>query len=586
MSIVENFRGLHSIQKYSNTSGKSQELYKKYDEPTYLTFKLEFGSNSFYNNVSEFTSYDYMPHPLLQKPNGVSDEYLYSAYNYLENINEPKRAKMLLEFIDLLDIMQYDYQWYFQSVDGLDNLLTVDTKRGKRLPKDASIEIKCLDALDRRLYHLFNLYRKIAWDDTYQRWMLPDMMRFFNLTIYISEFRAFHKPYNMASSNYVENDNNTINLEKNNNKGLLKSVVSDVANAGSKFLADTFRTYSNNLDSYAPIILKLMDNIFPTHVINCEMCEFDINSFSSEQYKSMNVSDAQQTTFSFKVKIGKVEETMYCPIFGRDYSDSKLNGMQRINEEDDATSENVMRIIGNKANGNVFIPENKREHGSGAPYFQQTPIYDDPMTTSYTKSWIKNNLYLSNNTVINRMVNNLTTFGTSVIENKIDDTINKLKVAEIRPGLSINSIQASIASGDVLGTLGLLHNAMKKNYEASISKATTTEIDNIVDSAFNVLMSEYAKATVEPLELPLQNAAKKMLVDTAFYEKIKDYSKATDMLGDGEINSYATNASNLNLSSTQYSATNKQIDNKTESFNKVEVSKATSSIIFEGNPSK
>jgi len=39
---------------------------------------------------------------------------------------------------------------------------------------------------------LMELYRKAAWDDEYQRWILPENMRQFKMIIYIFERRTFH----------------------------------------------------------------------------------------------------------------------------------------------------------------------------------------------------------------------------------------------------------------------------------------------------------------------------------------------------------------------------------------------------------
>ena len=54
------------------------------------------------------------------------------------------------------------------------------------------LTIKCLEGLDQKITQLMQLYRKAAWDDVYQRWILPDMMRFFTMRIYVSEMKLFH----------------------------------------------------------------------------------------------------------------------------------------------------------------------------------------------------------------------------------------------------------------------------------------------------------------------------------------------------------------------------------------------------------
>jgi hypothetical protein len=38
---------------------------------------------------------------------------------------------------------------------------------------------------------LLQLYRKAAWDDAWQRWILPENMRQFKMIIYVFERRMF-----------------------------------------------------------------------------------------------------------------------------------------------------------------------------------------------------------------------------------------------------------------------------------------------------------------------------------------------------------------------------------------------------------
>jgi hypothetical protein len=39
---------------------------------------------------------------------------------------------------------------------------------------------------------LMELYKKAAWDEVYQRWILPENYRQFKLIIYVFERRTFH----------------------------------------------------------------------------------------------------------------------------------------------------------------------------------------------------------------------------------------------------------------------------------------------------------------------------------------------------------------------------------------------------------
>lgn len=77
---------------------------------------------------------------------------------------------MLSKFRSMLMSIQNDYPYYFKSVEGLSGLLKVDPTAGIRVtPENGVLTIKCHEALDLRITELLSMYRKIAWDDVYQR---------------------------------------------------------------------------------------------------------------------------------------------------------------------------------------------------------------------------------------------------------------------------------------------------------------------------------------------------------------------------------------------------------------------------------
>jgi len=244
-------------------------LSKRYDEPTYMTFRVLFGQNSATVSGTNLlnTDYDRMPHPLFinQQVDATQrtgqggrnvvefNRDQYSTRDYLRDANEFTRAEMLKEFITLWEDLQQNFQWYFQSIEGLDEILRVVPERGRRVANDARITFNMAEGIDQRISYLLNLYKKIAWDDTYQRWVLPDLMRFFDIQIYITEFRTFHQ-----------------------------STVSPNSNA--------------------TVYLQILNGILPTYLVECQMCEFDINSFDfSYRAKSSVNADPEMSTVSFKV---------------------------------------------------------------------------------------------------------------------------------------------------------------------------------------------------------------------------------------------------------------------------------------------
>lgn len=336
------------------TSAFSPSVFSKmFDEPTYLTFRIKFNfdEKKFENAAGTYlrgdiTSLDNMPEPLLNLAGRDSHAYkYYSTYDYLRsNLGEDLRANMLYRFVKGLKDIQDNYPYYFTGIEGLSSLSAVDPTRGIRL-KDGSNEltIKCLEGLDLKITELMQLYRKIAWDDEYQRWILPDMMRFFSMDIYVSEIRLFHtysktnikgqgRPgaYSWDSNflSYSPGKSTKLNwLDK------AKNVLNSVIATSSRLLG--FTDFTNAANTVGNVIgavqtvksnytkskyaYKLCDhainNFMPTIKYSCHMCEFDISdtlSFINNLSSSKNGLNMVEPTI--KIKVGKVKEEMIFPL--------------------------------------------------------------------------------------------------------------------------------------------------------------------------------------------------------------------------------------------------------------------------------
>ena len=216
------FIGTYNIRKgfLDRDSLFSTQFSSDFDEPTYLSFKLNFYSDE---RLTDEMTYDTLPQALFTPPNlpdgnpydrwmdWAGDDELreiiaeyqydpesfvydrkYSAFNYLLDRNEDFRAFLLAKFLKGWAELQEQYQFYFQSVSGLDKLLESNPSRGSKLSKDTVVTIECLEAIDQRVKYLLSLYKAAAWDDEYQRWILPDIYRYFKMDIFISEIRTFH----------------------------------------------------------------------------------------------------------------------------------------------------------------------------------------------------------------------------------------------------------------------------------------------------------------------------------------------------------------------------------------------------------
>ena len=322
-----------------------------YEEPTFLSFKLEFGNWGASVNDEEadkiiweaqdvkYQTADDLPmglfNPNFTIPNTEAKSKLntvshYSAVEYLYRRNEDTRAQWLQAFIKGWYDLQKNYQFYFQEISGLGEFFTVDTTKGMRLTDGgAKITIKCLeDSLDQRIRYLLTLYRKAAWDENWQRWILPDIYRYFHMYIYISENRLFHLPKNLVktknnpdvvvgtndntdTSSYVNTDFNNIsiltkvaeNITADNYAEMqLTGDLATKLNISSKNTS-TSTTKTNALNTGKSLVLTALNGFAPVAVFDCGPCEFDISSVGTyNDTYTINQDSMHEMSFTVIVK--------------------------------------------------------------------------------------------------------------------------------------------------------------------------------------------------------------------------------------------------------------------------------------------
>ena len=212
-------RWLYGADIDENINKKSAIFKEGYDDPTYMTFRIEFGDwgasildrSIIQTGTTIFSptknDYDALPIGLLNcpAPGDGDEEYwqndsnyqtfnntrFYSAFQYLRSRNEDTRAKYLYYFVNGLFEIQKNYPFIFKKVTGLQELEKFDPIAGQRLKTPAKVTVECWEGLDLKIRTLMEFYRKAAWDDVYQRWILPENMREFKMIIYVFERRTF-----------------------------------------------------------------------------------------------------------------------------------------------------------------------------------------------------------------------------------------------------------------------------------------------------------------------------------------------------------------------------------------------------------
>lgn len=404
---------------------------RMFDEPTYLTFKIEFlfhnTRNSLYNNglANKWSSYeptaatqnggsnaeippqvystdgdtehayDYLPEAFLQDsmlaqndgyfvykenngyrpqtgerdPNGyntaLSEDsmigYYYSAEDYLGlNRGEFGRAQLLRKIKMILKDLQDNFPYYFRSIEGLSNLNKIKTDSGKRVGDDTVLTIKCYEGIDLKITQLLQMIRKVVWDDCYQRWVLPDIMRYFGMRIYVSEIRTFHEAHSLVENgfdlspklnlyNFRDDDSdgnmrNATELPMNTNWYLkIMSVTSQILTAaqalGSRFFEDTaanniISEVNNTVGAYSDIVgslsnmyqtmcISAINEVMPTICYECHMCEFDISDTAMEM-NTLHSTSGEPQEQTLRIKVKQVEDFQIYPL-DRNLSVNKAN---------------------------------------------------------------------------------------------------------------------------------------------------------------------------------------------------------------------------------------------------------------------
>lgn len=241
----------------------------RFDEPTYLTFSLDF------NLDQEFMGYEESNFLAKSPLFNTNPEKSQSAVNYLLARGHTDKANQLAVFIKLLKYLRDDTPWYFQGVQGLDKLWEKSTAMNEPM-KGGEITVSTLEAVDLRITELADLYRNSVYDKQYMRERVPDNLRWFSMDIWVAEFRNLRNTLPP-----LLNLGSTLNSSGPNLAGL--------AGAGNEF--------GNVLDNFGYIRLK------------CRQCEFDFSgSFPGGADMKIGPDGRNPNASSFKIKIGWMEE--------------------------------------------------------------------------------------------------------------------------------------------------------------------------------------------------------------------------------------------------------------------------------------
>jgi hypothetical protein len=255
-------------------------LLDAYDQPTYLSFAIDFRFEQTTSSLSD----ELWASPLFE--NG-SKNNTNSAQTYLGSIHHKDKEENLVKFKSILEYLTFNAPWYFQSISGLEALWKGATNMaGGNKSTGAVLTIDTLEAIDLRITEIANLYRTAIYDKQSMRERVPDNLRWFSMDIYIAEARNIrYEPLTQFSNMTSAMGINTggINTLATQTSSGLGSIVpgADLGNPMKQFGYIKFK---------------------------CRQCEFDFSgSFAGGQKMSV-IPGQSANTNSFNIKVGYFEE--------------------------------------------------------------------------------------------------------------------------------------------------------------------------------------------------------------------------------------------------------------------------------------
>lgn len=491
------YYGKNTVKSYLSTQNLSRGWAPEaYDEPTYMGFKLEWEFNS--DHPGNPWSQNLMPHGLLDQ------YYTGNATEYLININQGRRAEMLKEFITILKQLQNYSPWVFTEVGGLAEIYKLNPADGQR-GKDKVINIKFQETLDNRVMYMLDLYRKIAFDAVNMKWILPDIMRFFKLNIYIAEIRSFHQPIKKSRASEKEDT-----VRKNKLEG---KVLSQFGERGAQIASkwdDAKEKFQNTqwLPSQSELVknghfLNYLDA--NTSILKFELseCEFDINSMQFSAFETSTPNPGEAASGSFNIKVGHIREKNIYSLWDLIISDENSNvdsdTLKRITQNELSDIQSVNR--GEAADPNAVYDASPYLKGMGRHL-------GDPNGVG--------------NSITEKLLQDVITKGRTYGEDALTEAIAKPLLGNVYEGSLTQT--ASLLQGGLSGAITAIQQFTNNNANSGIG-------DNILGNTYENFSDAYVPPTPADKSLyqEFENQPLGGVKETDHAETATDKSKSGDL---------------------------------------------------------
>ena len=322
------------------------------EDPTYLGFKFVFDFGSLPVNlengwapspllrVNNYTTTDgaaNMPQNMFGQPQygfTSTNVVYYSAYNYLLQRdggylrgNALKRANALRQFQILLQDINNNSPWFFQSITGLDDLEKIaisgfQSEQGMDNFNPARtagkvLTINCLESLNMKMTALANLYNQAMFDADNMKWLVPRNLRKFTMWIYVTEIRNFFKTTRLTGSSAavaaLDDLTSLLTSDRNPGGSIANTPVGERLPSGPGAPGNSFNSFVRGVANQSGLMNDIdafrnqqdQSGIKPVLIYECHQCEFDFSA--SKPFADIDVGiDPRAATQSFKIHVGKV----------------------------------------------------------------------------------------------------------------------------------------------------------------------------------------------------------------------------------------------------------------------------------------
>ena len=350
-------------------------LMSTWQDPTYMGFQFRL-----VQSANGDTDLDDLPHGLFcgqyitppaptegqtaNSTEGWKHSNKYSAYNYLINRGEYKRAEYVRLFEQGFENLVKECPWYFVKVSGLADAWKMDPGNNFR-GKDKKITIETLESIDMKITFLLDCYRKAVWDANWMRWAVPDHMRYFKMAIIVSEVRPMKIGKGAAAAAINPGQDNANKTPDSKLKALAKKVgaaaqekamgaAQNLAGSAGLDIPGLYPKISDKDREYG-----LPDSGSPwtaATFIKFEFaqCELDVFSEAPAFLESVGIIGDTMATNKIVIKTNVIKETNVYGLLGAILDDTAV--WQDYGKDAATNATNVPGFISTASSESIFNP--------------------------------------------------------------------------------------------------------------------------------------------------------------------------------------------------------------------------------------